>query len=544
MAVTTIEAVRVFGGDGTGTVYPWDPSTRYMVRDDHPWVDLLVRGHRLQVADTAKNAEPAHDDPGSSPGRVGVLSQLDEPASSGAVWQRWNFEADLARRRTLGELSLALKVPKAHALHIYVIPTQLLDLADVVTMAEDLESELGVQVLWDVGAAHRERAWSKKAGAASQTPLRLIDATESELQAARDIRRRPFEELMVFASRVDVVPENAVVSHWAARRRRQLMDAECLVQADREALQQAAGHQKAERRAVNLANEVEARRRVENRLSALCAQLGGLIREPELATGISPGPATQRDHRLRALMRAFGPPAGEALSPVEAARSQFPPVLLNHLWELWGAVWLVKAFRSLGFRGKPSMSGADRVRACSWTLRKANLTIQLDFEADPTLVDYSSMPPAHLRGEPALEWAARHQSHDESKPFFGMEDRASPDYLIRVTTPDRLALLVGDACLASPIHHGRGGQANAKPVTVEHYRRSIGWVADRGVVRCHPMGGFVVFPPPASAWAAMESIPGARDCTLLCPSPRANDAAERAEARLFDLLAVVAPEAL
>jgi hypothetical protein len=53
------------------------------------------------------------------------------------------------------------------------------------------------------------------------------------------------------------------------------------------------------------------------------------------------------------------------------------------------------------------------------------------------------------------------------------------------------------------------------------------------------MGGFVVFPPPADAWVNFQRLPGAGDCTLLCPSPQGDLEASR---RLESLLIVVASE--
>src|SRR5262249_4587217 len=97
----------------------------------------------------------------------------------------------------------------------------------------------------------------------------------------------------------------------------------------------------------------------------------------------------------------------------------------------------------------------------------------------------------------------------------------------------------GDACLASPTHHGGPNKNEAKPHRVEHYRQTVGWAGDGRIVRCHPMGGFVLFPPPAAAWADFQQLPGVRDCTLLCPSPRGDAAASR---RLANLLMAVVPE--
>jgi len=41
---TTIEAVRVMGSDGIGIEYRWDPDTWYLIRDDCPYLDFLIRG--------------------------------------------------------------------------------------------------------------------------------------------------------------------------------------------------------------------------------------------------------------------------------------------------------------------------------------------------------------------------------------------------------------------------------------------------------------------------------------------------------------------
>lgn len=53
------------------------------------------------------------------------------------------------------------------------------------------------------------------------------------------------------------------------------------------------------------------------------------------------------------------------------------------------------------------------------------------------------------------------------------------------------------------------------------------------------MGAFVVFPSPSDDWRDFESLEGASDCTLFCPSP---DGDEEARRRLMGLLSVVAPE--
>ena len=226
---------------------------------------------------------------------------------------------------------------------------------------------------------------------------------------------------------------------------------------------------------------------------------------------------------------------------MESSRSHYPPVFLNDLWELWGAVWLVKEFRRLGFKSVSSKGVTDGMASWSWQLRRDDIVLELDYEAHPTFIDYSKLPPAHDRDMPALEWAARNQTFDKERPFLGTEPKCSPDYILRITTPEGKSLVVGDASLASPKHHGKAvdkqdtTKQHTKPHTVERYRRTIGWVSEGRLVRCHPMGGFIVFPPPATAWKDFERLPGASDCTLLCPSPFGNPEASR---RLENLLAV------
>ncbi|MDT0506931.1 hypothetical protein [Novosphingobium sp. MMS21-SN21R] len=177
----------------------------------------------------------------------------------------------------------------------------------------------------------------------------------------------------------------------------------------------------------------------------------------------------------------------------------------------------------------------ENIKRCAWRLARGDVTVELDFEAEPVLVEYERLPPLHERKVPALEWAARHQQLDEDRPFLGLEAKCSPDYLIRVTTPAGKTLLVGDACLASPLHHGGSGdKLGAKPYTVERYRRTVGWASGGEVIRCHPLGGFALFPPPSEAWHEFTTLPGASDCLLLCPSPEGDAEASRRFEMLLD----------
>lgn len=505
---------------GLATEYPWSPDACYLLGDDYPFLDVLVRGHRLKANTAVK------------------LLERGEPAPDGAVWQRWDLEADLARGRRFAEVTLPLRVPKASTLRCYVIPTQLLDVSDVLAMLAEIESELGMAQAWDRQAKRSDRAWSRRERGVRTAPELLVALVETELRAARDLRRRPFQELGLHARRGVPLSENALVSHWAARRQQHLQAATTSVDEQRRHATRRNSEHRAQARNDMARDEIVRLARVAQELLAARLALTPFITPLELGTGVSPGPSFQRDHRLRRLLRAFAPPEAECVSPVEAPRSQYPPVFLNHLWELWGAVWLARQLRTLGFEGGITVRGSPVPLSCSWDLRKRDVLLQLDYEPNPVLLDPSALPPAHERTMPALEWAAKRQLLDEERPFLGMEQRCSPDYILRVTTPSQRLLVVGDGCLASPGHHGKR-KANPKPQTVEHYRRTLGWAVDGRVVRCHPMGGFVLFPPPEEAWAPFEKLENAPDCTLLCPSPRHVTGASR---RLENLLHALAPE--
>jgi hypothetical protein len=539
VARSIIAAVRVTAADGATTEYEWDPDTWYLVRDDRPHLDLLVRGHALQASLIDSKPGDA-DDESASTGIKRALQPLPDPAPEGASWQRWDLEVNLARERRLGELSLPLKVPKGTTLRCYVVPTRLLDLADVMSMIEAIETELGLSAAWDLATARPDRAWSRTGTGRPIVPTQLVRLVEEELLAAKLIRRQPFCELGPASRRGLPLAENAIVSHWATKRSRQILEALDYANLQINEVRLHLQEQKARGRHARLRAELEALNGLVTILKGLRSRLAALVSTLEMSTMVTLGPVFQRDHRLRSLLRAFSQPLSQTLSAVEAARSDYPPVFLNGLWELWGAVWIAKQLRRLGFVGSVSTKGTQTFRACHWRFQKGTATVDLDYEPDPVMADHSRLPPAHSRVEPALEWAAKHQQLDPERPFIALEAKSSPDYILRITLPHQKALVVGDACLATAEHHGRGDEKlGAKPHTVEHYRRTVGWSVNGVIVRGHPMGAFVLFPPPASNWTSFEQLPDVRDCAILCPSPRRDrDGIDRLE----HLLKVIAPD--
>lgn len=523
MNQTIIEAVRVRGADGIVAEYPWDPVACYLIRDDHPYLEIRTRGHRAQFKRDPKNLE------------------ISEPCEAGMQWQKWDLSEELSRKRRFGEISAALKVPKDCILRCYVIPAALLSYRDVLKMVEDVEAELRLAVAWDNLADVSDRSWSRPlVKPRSMVPNETLDLIEEEIRAAASIRRDPFMELGPVSTSATPLPENALVSQWAIRRSGQLRALVDDVETGLKSCEAQSALKNPEMRQVKIDEEVDRLSSLLLRSAKLSSLLARFVDDVEVGMPIQLSPLFQRDYRLRLLLRAFSPNPSEAIAEIESARSSYPPIILTHLWELWGIVWIAMEFRKLGFSGICSVEAIETVKRCSWHLTKDGVTIKLDFEADPAFIDYEHMPPLHERAVPALEWAARHQKINVERPFLGSELRCSPDYLIRITTPSTKALLVGDASLASPQHHGKkGSKTPPKPQTVERYRRTIGWVDGDQLIRCHPMGAFVVFPPPAHAWTKFEIMVDARDCMLLCPSPQGDVEASR---RLMTLLESIVPE--
>ncbi len=516
---TTIKTVRVEDADGNKKEYPWEEGTRYLIRDDHPFLDFLVHGPLLQ-----QKAEPKDEV---------RIADLKESDADGGRWQRWDLQTELARHRRLGEIDLLLKVPKGTVLRCYVIPTAILNFRDTVSMIEDIESELGVSAAWDLIDERPERSWSSRTNKGRAImPPELIRQVREEVTAARSIRREPFIELGPASRRGTPLAENAIVSHWTSRRRGQLLDLMNRNSKELDLLRKRSLLEHPDGRRKDIDERIA-------KLSSLEAELGDIANivarlgndAGELNTLVNPTPLFHRDYRLRLLMRAFAPLYSEAISEKDAARSHYPPMFLTRLWELWGAVWLAKQFRRFGFSGSGSTDLSNSIGACSWRLRQGDVLLEMDFEPEPSFIDYKTLPAAHDRNMPALEWAALNQSVNPSRPFLGTEEKCSPDYIIRITIGEERFLIVGDATLASPEHHKEN-----KPKVVEQYRRTIGWAAEGQIVRCHPMGGFVIFPPPSRAWDKFEKIFGASDCTLLCPDPQ--DKGEAGE-RLSHLLKAI-----
>lgn len=516
--------MRVWGTDGAAVEHEWDPAKWYLIRDDQPFLEILTQGHPAAFKDKTKKFELEH-------------------CEGDMRWQRWDLSEELSRERRLGEISAVLKVPKDCTLHCYVIPTALLSYRDVLTMVEDVEAELGVAIAWDFSSDSIKdgRSWSNPSiNSRSMLPDETLDEIEAEIFSAASIRRNPFIELGPKSKSDSPLPENALVSQWAMRRSSQLCELIDAFEANLKVERVHAALNNPEGRQEKIDSEIIRLESFLDRSSDLRDIIAQYVKDFEIGVPIQLSPLFQRDHRLRLLLRAFSPNQSEAIAESQSVRSSYPPIALNHLWEMWGIVWIAKQLRQLGFSGICSLGSIKSAKRFSWHLENDGVIIKLDFEAEPALVNYEHMPPVHERALPALEWAARHQEISIDRPFLGSEVKCSPDYLIRIITSTTRVLLVGDAALATPKYHKKLiTRMDTKPQIVERYRRTVGWVAGDQIVRCHPLGAFVIFPPPAHEWSELETITQARDCMLLCPSPL-NDA--DASARLKTLLESIIPE--
>ena len=527
---TTIEAVRVWEADGTTVRYPWDPAKWYLIRDDKPFLDILTRGHPAQFKEKKQKLMDLNEE------------LTSENCGERLQWQRWNLSEQLSRKRQFGEVSVDLKVPKDSSLHCYVIPAAIFTFCDILTMVNDVESELGVAIAWDHDpeSIERGRIWSlPQLRSQLMDDNEMLNSIEVEILAAESIRRNPFIELGPISRSDTPLSENALVSQWALRRSGQLRSLTDDLKRDIAVERDQGDLKNPDRRQQKIDFDIERLDVLLCRSDALSTRLSQIVNEVEIGTPIQLSPLFQRDYRLRLLLRAFASSPSEAIADSQSVRSTYPPVLLNHLWELWGVVWIAKQLRGLGFQGKCSSESIKSIKRWSWNLKKDGVVIKLDFEAEPVFIDYEFMPPVHERALPALEWAARHQKVNSNRPFLGSEEKCSPDYLVRIITSTSRSLLVGDAVLATPEHHKKMiSKSETKPQVVERYRRTIGWVDGDRIIRCHPLGAFVVFPPTVQDWSELETIPQARDCMFLCPSPKGDGEASQ---RLRTLLEAIVP---
>ncbi len=500
-----IHRVRITTSDAVQEVRPFAPDDCYVITDRHPYLEFEVEGPPLTPARTGKypTFEPV-------------------PVTTGIYWQKWTLGGQLSHDRRMGRFELPLKAPADVVLQCYVVPEKLLGVADLWAMSEDVEREIDRPAAWDPSPGSRVHSWIHESNSPrSPSIANLLTAVRHELASARSLRRDPPCEPGRGGRTLVRVPEVALVSQWAIRRGAALARAEERMAAQQLELRRRTTEHGPQKRVDNHVQALAECERLLDELRVLRPQVMYLVDHDELRTPAPFGPILQRNHRLRSLLVAFSPPVSEIVSERVSSLSRYPPVSLNDLFECWGAVWVVAQLRNCGFTRQTYLAlGNETLDGCTWTLRRGDVEIHVDYEPHPALLDFTGLPPLDDRTIQAVEWASARQYVSHERPLFGSEARCSPDYVLRLRGPRGATMAIGDACLADPAHHQ---EKDSKAHVLQAYRRTILWRTDDRIVRCDPHGAFVLLPGPAEGWTELEAHTRALDVWHFYPQPRSAD---------------------
>lgn len=504
---TEILRVRIHDGQGGCSERTYDASVWYIISDKAPHLDIELVGPPLKAIESSK-----------IPGCLKAV-QGAEWKNGVPYWQQWDLSSEISKARRTGRFELSLRGSKTQSLRCYVIPSKLLGVADVWSMIEAVERELGRAVAWVPEPSLGTRAYFRveSRGEASMTSL-LLDAVAEELIAARSLRRDALTELSPYGAS-QPVPECGLVTIWAIRRSAELEYAGERIEQDLAVYAYRISEHMTEARKIPTEKLRQDATEQLARLRELGQWVRAIISREELGFPVVFGSATQRDYRLRRLLRAFAPPTSEVISEEESKWSRLPPVTMNHLFECWGAVWIVRKLQGLGFSGGTDLKlGMDGIEGVSWSLRRGDVRVSVDYEMHPARLNFDGVPAVDQRTESAIEWAIKRQFRVPHRAVFGSRDECSPDYILRFEGPNGRVMAIGDACLADPEFHTKSD--NCKVTTVAKYRRALHWWAAGHANGCHPLGGFVLFPGPTERWSNYRVATSEQDVWVFCPEPR------------------------
>lgn len=467
-------------------------------------------------------------------------------------WQLSVLPANtLAEDRPLGYGHLELKRPAAK-IHYYLWPRRLFGFAQWIAMMRDIEKATGVSP-WSEGEG-THTAVENVRGDAHIRCSRFLATLKLELRAAAYLSEHPYVELWAeddsASHRLPNLPENRLVAQWLRRRLPHLdevvrslehwlteLDASITNVADNHMRRK--GLQKERREWMKLRSEGQRLRVRLRRLAILseCSRIEG---------SLSLTPAMFRDHRLRVLLAALRPTPKERLSRAIAQRSALPPLLAPRLFELWGAVWVVKCLQANGWVGPPpkcigpSEAGmAGSIHRAQWRLVRGEYTLLLDWSPDPRVVPPS---PVTKRMTDALSCSASQlgpATNDDGEVFATRP--STPDYLVRLSGPRGRALGIGDATLSDSRYQNKG-IGRSKVEKVSRYVREIGWRAagTAAVTRCAPLGLFLLLPGAIEDWSTWQQAADVFDCHLFAVTPGegADAAAEAVSAWINHLILI------
>lgn len=461
----------------------------------------------------------------------------DISAELGPGWFELKLGGHLADQRRTGRMELRFSVPSATIL-LYVVPTKLIDQRSFRLMCRDAEDALGRVLAWRSNDVFSGSDYASRALVPGSLLEERLDRVEKEALLAAAIRRNPLVEraladpgALAGTAEAGFLPENALVTRWASRRFRDLQAWQKDLDDEVRTLTSELEHRPPKRQTDfrDLLSRTRGRR---ERLERIARRVASLVRPWEQGVPTPVGPLVQRDHRLRALTAAFAPQT--TLRPDESASqlSHYPPHLLNDVFELWCAVWILRILEQSGFRGTPRLRGTSTIQGICWRLTREHFgeeeEVWLHYEPNPMHLSFADTPPAHERDLPAEQWQLRELNLPQDRPVYGTTTGCSPDFILRIRAGGRRSLLIGDASLADPQY-----QTKRKPEAVASYLSKLRWLDGADIVRPDPMGGFLLLHGAPSQWEHLEGITKARDLTILALTRNSDVEAQRRFRRIL-----------
>ena len=438
---------------------------------------------------------------------VSVQHLTDMPAGNG-FWYKFDVAQLLNRRRSVGLCKLFCTDDPVCAVELYVVPRAVFSVDDVGRMVDLATRILDRTVAWACSFENRNN-WAQGVFLAKHFGCEphmstWLPALRSELEAAQALRRRPYVDLATGLRANASIPENAVVSRWASMR------AALLVRLLGSSYPRMKGM---------VADSAGSARAETVRMLGTVIQM---VRNAELSVPMPIGPSVMRDHRVRTLMRAFEPPPVHLPAELPAGKLVEPFAVLNDLFELYCFSWLVAVLMDMGFHPTILRSLPGVVADKHWyaALTRREVSIELQLEVLVTLPQAATSPGLSPLDYAEIEEAGVEHVRDKDHPFVSAIDKYTPDFALRLTGPNGRRLLVGDAVLDDPTRYDPNKANFRKDRTVAHYVATIAWASPEGLVRCDPLGGFVLAPGPQSAWNRFEGRDGGNLRDKMKTAPR------------------------
>ncbi len=469
-----------------------------------------------------------------------VITSAGLPAE-GLTWFSWKpLGGEIAEQRRFGTFAARLRGAPEARLECYLWPASLFDRAQLVRILAEIEAELGCAVVWDA-ANLRSRAHAEAIRSAGGQRDLLIQDVDQELGCAQGLVLLPYRELGVLSRShttdvLDDLPEHRLMSAWCRKRVADLLQHESALMAtlrEVEARLSSCGPKRAaevRRERDDCSQRLSELRTVQTRVWSLFAHVRHLQSE------VAVTPAVQRDFRLRRLLQAFQSKLSERPIMDQSSYSALPMLKAPDIFEVWGAVRMVRALRELGWTGDaPHVTGppthgfAGSITHAVWTLSREGERLRFEFQPTSIQVNLGDAPGLHERTISRWTWAA--EQIEERDTLLSGKER-SPDYLLIWSSGDCCAFAIGDASLANP----EFSDGTKKIEKVGRYQAELRWKSgDDRLLSCQEPNAFVVFPGPRTRWTGAAEQEASKEHRLICPVPEPDDEVARLEvARLVD----------